>query len=121
MQLQALAAHCLPPRLHPARLQRINVWSEAGTSPTPNDTSPISGVTAVCASPNGTLGASLDVFPGVGPPDAVLEFAGGLADVTALTGRYLDNLAGGGGTGATRVRFRGGRRVPRAGRIQRAG
>lgn len=45
----------------------------------------------------------LQVFPGEGLPDLTRNFTGGLANLTALVGQYLDNLAGLGGTGSNRV------------------
>lgn len=46
----------------------------------------------------------LQVFPGQGPPDATLNFTGGLSNVTAQLGQYLDNFLGAGGSGPTVVR-----------------
>lgn len=73
---------------------------------TPTDTSPISGMTALCSSGNTGTGAGLDVFPGQGPPDSVRNFTVGLTNVTTQTGQYLDNFLGVGGTGATPVSVR---------------
>ncbi len=47
---------------------------------------------------------ALQVFPGQGPPDATLTFTGGLTNVTAQLGLYLDNFLGAGGSGPTVVR-----------------
>lgn len=51
-----------------------------------------------CSAPN------LQVFPGQGPEDQNRTFPGGISNVTASFGQFLDNFMGVGGTGTNNVR-----------------
>jgi hypothetical protein len=85
-----------------AVVQSWKVWVEQGLQATPQDTSPISGMTGTCSGPGG-LSASVEVFPGTGAADTTLAVPGNWSAVYGQSGTYLDSWLGVGGSGPTPV------------------
>ncbi|KAI3438438.1 hypothetical protein D9Q98_000869 [Chlorella vulgaris] len=83
-----------------AHINSWKVWVEQGLQATPQDTSPISGMTGTCSGPGG-LSASVEVFPGTGAADTTLAVPGNWSAVYGQSGTYLDSWLGVGGSGPT--------------------
>ena len=90
-----------PPRL----LQTFFIWNEPGMQATVSDNSPISGLTAMCASATGIPTGLEAVFPAPGNPGFTLVYSSpGITNVTAEYGTFVDNFLGAGGSGPNAVR-----------------
>lgn len=83
------------------------MWYEAGVNASAADTSPISGVTAVCVGASGTA-AELEVFRGQAGATNATTSSTGFTRVDVTYGSFLDSLQGMGGAGPSAVRCAGG-------------
>lgn len=91
----------------PGFITGVSVWYEQGLQATASDSSPISGLVAICSGADNVT-TELAVMPGPGEPKSVQSFPSGLTAIPLKYGSpmgYLDSILGVGGTGATVVTY----------------
>ncbi|KAL4444915.1 hypothetical protein ABPG77_003965 [Micractinium sp. CCAP 211/92] len=77
-------------------VQTVYIWSDAATLVQPGESGPLSGLTAQCSD---TVGTSVQVLVGTGPPTNSTSSNTGFQLVSGLSGKYIDSILGMRGTG----------------------